>query len=225
MRSTTVARLLYNPIFQKNALQGWHVQCFSYEVSPSPTPASPLSPCIQQAAAGMGCARILQLWSLSECQGTPHTSSKHKEGYWKGLINSLQRVQGVTNYFFTTTPSAVHEVQVASGQWSNLTLPGPRCWQTPDPVPQKGCKAQELSPRNQPHIDYVCSPTSTNLKELSSSLHAVWQLHQHSSAQIVKGPQHWVQSLIRAIPNYHKSLLTLISYHIWVQNTILNIIN
>lgn len=68
MRSTTVARLLYNPIFQKSALPGWHVPCFSYEISPTPTPASPLSPGIRQAAAGTGGARIPQLRSQQETQ-------------------------------------------------------------------------------------------------------------------------------------------------------------
>lgn len=118
-----------------------------------------------------------------------HTGRKHKQGDWKGLISSLLRVQGVTNYFFTVTPSAVHKVQVASGQQSNLTLPRPGGWQTLDPVPQKGCEAQGLCPRNQPHVDWDCSPTSTDLKEMSSALHAVWQLHQHWFAQIIKAPQ------------------------------------
>lgn len=166
-----------------------------------------LSPRIQQAAAGVGCARIPQLPTPSGSQGTPHTGRKRKEGYWKGLTNSPQRVQGVTNYFFTVTPSAVHQVQVASGQRSSLTLLGPRRWQTLEPGPQKGCEAQGLCPRNQPRTDCACSPTPPNWKEMSSSLHAVWQLHQRRFAQIIKAPQHRVQSLTRAMPNYHKSLL------------------
>lgn len=94
-----------------------------------PTKSPPLLS--QHPSCLLAFSKLQQAWDVpapcspdrpSRSQGTPYT--------WKGLINSLQRVQWLTNYFCTVAWSAVDEVQVASSQQGNLTLPGSRCLRT-----------------------------------------------------------------------------------------------
>lgn len=170
MRSTTVARLLYNPIFQENALQGWHVPRFPCEVSPSP---AAVSPCPWHSA---GCSRH------GLCQdppGEPRYTPHQQETQGRGVEGVKQLpTESTRSYkpFLHSDTKPAHKAQVARGQQSSSTLPGPRHWQTLDPGPQKGCETPGLCPRTQPHMDSVCSPTPTHskeMKEMSSSLQAV----------------------------------------------------
>lgn len=174
MRSTTVARLLYNPIFQKNALQGRHFHCFAYEVSPSPTPASLLSPYSASSNRRVTCQHPAAPIPHLRTKVHPTPGRKHTEGYQKGLINSES----------TTTYKLFLHSGMKCCKWSGQqpTEQFKPSWaKAPadtDPMLQKHCDAHGLSFTIRSPTWLVFSPPHLqNLKEISTSLHTVWQLH------------------------------------------------